>query len=133
MQYILDTHSLIWYLEGNPRLGAKAKEIISHPTSKMIFPAIALAESLWIISRSKTSIPSPMVLLQVLKADPRLSVYPLDLDILECTIGLTEINEMHDRQIVATALVIERKGEPVALITCDRNITDSKLLEIIWE
>jgi PIN domain nuclease of toxin-antitoxin system len=45
MKYIIDTHALIWFLEGNSRLGATAKEILSDSSSELILPAIALAES----------------------------------------------------------------------------------------
>jgi PIN domain nuclease of toxin-antitoxin system len=41
MKYILDTHALIWFLEGNSRLGVTAKEILSDSSSELILPAIA--------------------------------------------------------------------------------------------
>ncbi len=37
MKYVIDTHALIWFLEGNPRLGANAKAIISNPDSLIAF------------------------------------------------------------------------------------------------
>ncbi|QIR38965.1 hypothetical protein HCG51_21180 [Tolypothrix sp. PCC 7910] len=39
---------------------------------------------------------------------------------------------MHDRQIVATAIVLASKGDTVQLLTCDQNITASGLVAIIW-
>jgi len=39
MKYVIDTHALIWFLEGNPRLGANAKTILSHPDSRLVIPA----------------------------------------------------------------------------------------------
>ena len=45
---------------------------------------------------------------------------------------LTSINEMHDRQIVSTALVIEGQGNQVALLSCDQNICDADLVRIVW-
>ncbi|MFM6069506.1 MAG: hypothetical protein ACKPBB_22465 [Sphaerospermopsis kisseleviana] len=42
--------------------------------------------------------------------------------------SLYSINEMHDRQIAATALVLSSKGEIVQLLTCDQNITASGLV-----
>ena len=47
-------------------------------------------------------------------------------------ISLSAITEMHDRLIVATAIVLENKKETVSLLTCDRNITASGLLTIVW-
>ncbi len=46
--------------------------------------------------------------------------------------GLTAISEMHDRRIVATALVLADTGERAALLTHDANITGSGLVPIAW-
>ncbi len=132
MKYILDTHALIWFLEGNSRLGANAKAILSEPTSALILPAIALAEAIWIVSRGKTSIPSVEALLNVVSRDTRVMIYPLDQAVIEQTVPLSTINEMHDRQIVSTALVIQAQGEQAALLTCDQNITAANLIAIVW-
>jgi PIN domain nuclease of toxin-antitoxin system len=65
MKYVVDTHALIWFLEGNPRLGASAKTVLMDPISELILPAIALAEAVWIVDRGKTSIPSVKSLLDL--------------------------------------------------------------------
>jgi PIN domain nuclease of toxin-antitoxin system len=132
MKYILDTHALIWFLEGSTRLGANANAILSEATNELVLPAIALAEAVWIISRGKTSISSVETLLQIVNLDPRVVIHPLDQTVIEKTIQLSTINEMHDRQIVATALVIQAQGEKVALLTCDQNITAANLIPIVW-
>jgi intracellular sulfur oxidation DsrE/DsrF family protein len=59
-------------------------------------------------------------------------IYPLDQDVIEMTMSLSAINEMHDRQIAATALVVASNGEAVQLLTCDKNITASGLVAIVW-
>jgi PIN domain nuclease of toxin-antitoxin system len=35
-KYVLDTHALVWHLEGNPRLGPQAKEVIDDPLSILL-------------------------------------------------------------------------------------------------
>jgi PIN domain nuclease of toxin-antitoxin system len=132
MQYIVDTHALIWFLEGNPRLGIAAKQILENSESKLVLPAIALAEAAFIIERGKTSIPSVNDLHTAVNGDPRIVVYPLDRAIIEITNTLLTINEMHDRQIVATAIILKNQGEDVSVLTCDRNITVSGVIPIIW-
>ena len=57
---------------------------------------------------------------------------PLDRTIIEQSINFSAITEMHDRLIVATAIILSNRGEEIALLTCDRNITASNLLNIIW-
>ncbi|MFN6517741.1 MAG: type II toxin-antitoxin system VapC family toxin [Nostoc sp. CreGUA01] len=132
MKYVIDTHALIWFLEGNSRLGVKANAILSNPDSQLVIPATTLAEAVWIVERGKTSIPSAKNLLSVVESDLRVVIYPLDKDVIETTISLSAINEMHDRQIVATALVLAGKGDEVQLLTCDSNISTSGLVPIIW-
>jgi PIN domain nuclease of toxin-antitoxin system len=44
-KYVLDTHALVWHLEGNPRLGPQAKKAIEDPLSNLVLPIIALAEA----------------------------------------------------------------------------------------
>jgi PIN domain nuclease of toxin-antitoxin system len=82
MKYVVDTHALIWFLEGNPRLGASAKMVLIDPISELILPAIALAEAVWIVDRGKTSIPSVKSLLDLIAQDARVVLCPLNLDII---------------------------------------------------
>ncbi|NJM48612.1 MAG: type II toxin-antitoxin system VapC family toxin [Alkalinema sp. RU_4_3] len=132
MKYTIDTHALIWYLEGNNRLSPAVAAILANPASELILPAIALAEALWITERGKTSIPSAQSLLTAVIADPRIAIVPLDEAVVAQTLNLTAINEMHDRQIVATAIVAQTQGNQVALLTCDQNITASGTIAILW-
>jgi PIN domain nuclease of toxin-antitoxin system len=132
MKYVIDTHALIWFLEGNQRLGTQAQAILSNFDSQLVLPAIALAEAAWIVERGKTSIPSVNALFNAINSDSRIAVYPLDQTIIDRTLSLLTIQEMHDRQIVATAVILQDRGEIVALLTCDRNITASGLISIIW-
>ena len=132
MKYVIDTHALIWFLEGNQRLGTQAQAILSNLDSQLVLPAIALTEAAWIVERGKTSIPSVNALFNAINNDPRIAVYPLDRNIINQTLSLLSINEMHDRQIVATAMILQNQGETVALLTCDRNITASGVISIIW-
>ena len=132
MKYVIDTHALIWFLEGNQRLGTQAQAILSHLDSQLVLPAIALAEAAWIVERRKTSIPSVNALFNAINRDRRIVVYPLDRTIINQTLSLLSIHEMHDRQIVATAMILQNQGETVVLLTCDGNITASGVISVIW-
>lgn len=132
MKYVVDTHALIWFLEDNPRLGTNAKVVLADSSSQLVLPAIALAEAVWIVDRGRTSIPSVVDLLNAVNADPRIAIYPVDQTVIEQSVSLSVITEMHDRLIVATAIVLEKQGYKVGLLTCDRNITASGLLTLVW-
>ena len=57
-KYIVDTHALIWHLEGNKLLGAAAKSVIDDPASQLVLPIIALAETVFVVEKGRTAIPS---------------------------------------------------------------------------
>lgn len=129
---IVDTHSLIWYLESNPKLGNAAKAIFDDKTSSLVLPMIALAEAVFIVEKGKTSITDVATLLNRIQNDPRIEIVPFDFDILQTSLRLTTIPEMHDRYIVATGLYLQSVGETVQILTKDNEIIVSKLLPIVW-
>lgn len=131
-EYVADTHALIWFLGGNPRLGPNARAVMQDPASVLYLPVIALAEACWVVDRGRTSIPSVADLLADVDADPRIAVVPLNRAILNRSLTLAAISEMHDRQIAATALELSSAASRVPVLTCDANITASGLVSVVW-
>ena len=69
-------------------------------------------------------------LLGSLESDGRFTVAPLTLDIVRLA---PEALEMHDGIIVATTLVVrDSMREDVRLITRDKDIRESGLVETVW-
>jgi PIN domain nuclease of toxin-antitoxin system len=122
----------VWYLEGNVRLGARARAVLSDPDSRLVLPVIVLAEACWMVEHGKADISSVTALLATVDSDARNTIYPLDRSVLDRSVSLTAVGEMHDRQIVATALQIADSGDSVALITKDENIRSAGLVPVIW-
>jgi PIN domain nuclease of toxin-antitoxin system len=131
-EFVLDAHALIWFLGANPRLGGNARAAMQDPASVLYLPVIALAEACWVVQRGKTAIPSVAALLGDVDADPRIVLVPLDRAILDVSLTLTAINEMHDRLIAATALRLAVAPASVPLLTCDGNIIASGLVRVVW-
>ena len=132
MKYIIDTHALLWFFANHPRLSSAADAVLQDMSSELILPATAYAEACWIVEHGRVPVLSVTDVQAALDADRRFTVYPLDRAVTDRSQGLTAINEMHDRQIVAAALVLADAGERVALLTHDANITASALVPIIW-
>jgi PIN domain nuclease of toxin-antitoxin system len=130
--YVLDAHTLIWFLENNRRLGLRAKAALLDVTARLFVPAIALAEVCWIVDRGRTTIPSAMDVMRTIDSDSRIQIVALDREVVRRSIGLTSVGEIHDRQIVATALELIARGEKVVLLTTDANISSSGLVPIVW-
>jgi PIN domain nuclease of toxin-antitoxin system len=131
-KHVLDTHALIWFLEGNPQLGKNAQAAIADPANELFLPAIVLAEACWVVEKKKCAIPSVTDLLADIDADPRIALVPLDRAILELSFSLTTIPEMHDRQIVATCLFLSSSGTSFSLVTWDAGIMSSGLVPVVW-
>jgi PIN domain nuclease of toxin-antitoxin system len=101
-EYALDAHTLLWFLEGNSRLGANALTILNDPHSRLYLPVIALAECCYAVGRGRTKIPSVASLLADVDADTRIVVVALDRAIVDESFRLIAISELHDLLIVKT-------------------------------
>jgi PIN domain nuclease of toxin-antitoxin system len=129
---VADAHTLLWFLEGNPKLGAGARHAIADPQTRIVIPAIALAEACRVAEKGKTTIPSPQDLLTAVDADGRMSVEPVDRDLIERSLSLTVIGEIHDRLIVATAMRRREQNTTVVLLSADADIRRSGLIPTRW-
>lgn len=131
--YIVDTHTLLWYLDTDKRLGSTAKRILDDRSTRFLLPAIALAEALFILERGRGQYAvNEERLLASIRADSRIRIVALGQRILDLTLQCKAIDEMHDRQIVATALFIQSCGFTTAILTKDANITTSGLIPCVW-
>lgn len=133
-KYILDTHALVWFVEGNKRLSETARAAIAATDSQLVLPPIALAEAMIIIEKGRTTITDVSKFLNRVYADTRIEIFPLTLDIFERSLtpeGL-RIPELHDRFIVCTGLHLQDLGETVEIITKDQAITEANVLAVTW-
>lgn len=130
--YIVDTHSLIWHLEGNVKLGKAAKKVLDNPHIRLILPIIALAEAIDIVQKGRTMILKVEDLLRDVFSDARIEIEPLSIDILRESLNASAVPEMHDKLITSSALLLEKQGFAVAVLTKYPAIIDSKLVKIIW-
>lgn len=132
IRYVVDAHALIWYLESNAKLGARAKAILDDAASDLVLPVIALAEAAYVVNKGKTSIPDAPTLFNRVESDNRFEVYPLSFEVLQESLNALSVPEMHDRLIVATGLHLRKQGNSISILTKDTDISDSALLPIVW-
>jgi PIN domain nuclease of toxin-antitoxin system len=131
-EYVIDAHALVWMLEGNARLGVAARAVLADPVSILILPATALAEACWVVNKGRTSLADWRDVLAAVRGDRRISVFPLNDAVVERAMSLPPTMEMHDAQILATALIRANGGDDVKMLTRDQSITDSGLVEVVW-
>ena len=132
MTYVIDTHALLWFLDGNSRLGAQARAVLSDPKSRLVLPATAYAEACWICENGrKVKLPLSKLVSHV-AADPRIFIASLNRLVIDRSNSPQTIHEMHDRQIVATAALIAEAGSEVSLLTIDEDIIQSSIVPTLW-
>ncbi|MBI4770218.1 MAG: PIN domain-containing protein [Chloroflexi bacterium] len=131
VKYVLDTHTVLWHIAGDRRLGQQTRELLASPASNFVFPAIAVAEAIFVIQARKT----PVVIKDLWDfafAASNVTFYPLDEAVLRKSEEMMAIPEMHDLQIAATALVLQDETTEVVVLTRDPVIRESGLVNTLW-
>jgi len=127
--YVVDTHSLIWFLEGNPRLSVAALTALRDPSAHIVIPTIVLAEINFLHARQRLTTDLATVLAHV-AGSAHTEFHVLDGLVAQ---HLPAALNIHDGIIVATALVRrDVLNETTALITKDAQITASGLIQVVW-
>ncbi|RKY66094.1 MAG: hypothetical protein DRQ02_09305 [Candidatus Latescibacterota bacterium] len=105
MNYLLDTHSLIWYFMGSRRLRPRAREAIDECRTmggKLLVPTIVLSEALDIAEKGKVEFDFQSMY-RLIRDDPSFEIVGFTPEIFDETVKAREIKEIHDRIILATA------------------------------
>lgn len=102
MSYLLDTHTLLWWLDNNPTLSASAREAIANPKNLIVVSAV----SAWEISIKKAigKLQAPCDLKAAIKRN-RFEPLPISIeDGLEAGALPNHHNDPFDRMLIAQAL-----------------------------
>lgn len=77
MSYLLDTHSLIWFFEGNPKLPTSVRKVICDPENAVFLSVACLWEMAIKISLGKLTLSQPLE--NVIERFPEESIALLDI------------------------------------------------------
>ncbi|KAA6436668.1 type II toxin-antitoxin system VapC family toxin [Dyadobacter flavalbus] len=131
MRILLDTHSLVWYLEGDVRLSERAKEIIDNTNQEIFASHISFFEIA--IKMQIGKFPSDKPLFEFIEATRKNDIGILAISTCHLTdyskIPLVENHrDPFDRLLIATAL-----NEKLHIITADDKFNYYKdIVHIIW-
>ena len=129
MEITADTHALIWYLTADKKLSKKAKivfdEIIKN-RKRLIISIIVLMEVLSLIEKKRLKF-TWEEFNQKISEFPNLIIYPAGMDVLEVMKNVGETLELHDRILVATAII-----HKAVIISKDPEISSLKEIESVW-
>jgi PIN domain nuclease of toxin-antitoxin system len=128
MDYVADTHSLVWYFTDDSHLSEKALKAFELTAQEgiVIIPSIVLAEIIFISQKGRITLTFAETLKKIEEYD-NFDIAALDVDILKEVDKIEADLEMHDKLIVATSLYFK-----TALITKDQRITEAGIVTTIW-
>lgn len=129
MNYVTDTHALIWWFIDSPKISSKAAEIFEkceRGENVVFIPSIVMAEALTIFEKKKVSF-NFKNLLQKIDASQNFMLIALDYPLLQEMMTLKDIPEIHDKIIASTA-----KHLKAPIITKDKTLQKSSFIKTVW-
>lgn len=129
---LLDTHTLLWWVSGSPKLSSKALSeiLVSQKSGSIFVSSISIWEIAMLVKEGEITFNASFdEWISWLKQISGINFVPLESDILINSVFLSELNhkDAADRIIIATALSL---GCP--LITKDKKIRGYKRVKTIW-
>ncbi len=89
-------------------------------------PTMVLAEILYLSEKNRISA-SLADVFQLIRDIPNFKEFPMDCEVLESAVEITDIPELHDRLVSATAKLLG-----LELITNDPKMESSAFVKTIW-
>lgn len=127
--FISDTHSWLWYLSSDSRLGENAKDVFRSTDdgdSTVIIPSIVVAESVYITKDRGYTLKMEKILTD-LETSSNYILRSMDYRILSKLISDDRDLSIHDKIIVITAEI-----ENAKILSRDEKIENQANVEVIW-
>jgi len=125
--YVTDTQAIIKFMMGKKVIDEKSHRIFlsaERGESIIIIPAVVLMEMLYLFEKNRIEI--SLFQTEDLMKSSNYQFEPLTLEILKTASEITDIPELHDRLIAATARYFN-----IPIITNDPVIRNSEFVEIV--
>ena len=126
-EYVTDTQALVKFMMGKKVINDKAHQAFMDADKgacTIIIPAIVLMEVLYLFEKNRINV--SLFDTEVLLKSRNYQFEPLSLEILKAASDITDIPELHDRLIAATARYLD-----IPIITNDPLIQESKFVTIL--
>jgi PIN domain nuclease of toxin-antitoxin system len=129
MNFVTDTHALLWWFTDNTQLSIKATAIFEkcEKGENVIFiPSIVIAEALSIFDKKRVSFNFKRLFKKINDSE-NFMIIALDYPILEKMVTLKDLPELHDKIIVSTAKYLN-----LPIITKDKTLLNLPNIKTIW-
>jgi predicted nucleic acid-binding protein len=127
-EYVTDTVGLIIYLE-NRQLGIYSQQIFNSAKAEkttIYVPSMVLAEIMY-LSEKKRITATLSEVFKLFQNFPTFKEFSINADVIKSAEQITDIPELHDRLISATAKFLN-----LELITTDTKIQSSAFVKTVW-
>ena len=130
---VTDTHPFLWYVTGqHDRLGRKALRLFeaaerSDGSGIVYVPTVVLCECLMLSERVRLETRFDHWVRELDRSQFFL-ISPLTPEVLLYAFGISQVPDIFDRLIAATALDLD-----TPLVTQDQEIIDANCVEILWD
>jgi len=111
VRVVADSHTLVWFTQGSPRLSVRAGEVLREAEADAgITVSVATLVDLWYVAQTTQGVSARELseLRSLLMATPTIDLHPIDAAVADActTISRELLTDPWDRFIVATALVL---------------------------
>jgi PIN domain nuclease of toxin-antitoxin system len=132
VRVVADSHALIWFGLGSPRLSTVAHDVLAGAEADGgIVVSTATLIDLWYVTETTEAIGRAELaaLRQNLLSSPAVALHPIGIDVADAYVSIDRqiLRDPWDRLIVATAIAL---GLP--LVTKDAAIQRSRLVPTVW-
>jgi len=126
--YLLDTHTLLWFLSGDDRMSAESKNIISDPKNHCYISIASLWEIAIKIKIGKLKLTFELNELATYLFKNNIEILPIGFEHILETLNL----EDHHRDPFDRIILAQAKCERLALISKDENFAKYDHIKLIW-
>jgi PIN domain nuclease of toxin-antitoxin system len=132
VRVVADSHAIVWYGHDSPRLSDRARETLDDAVASdgVLLSIVTLVE-LWYVTQTTRGVSQEELdaISKQVSSSHTIDFYPIDEAVAGrfTTIDRDLLRDPWDRFIVATAIAFD-----LPLVTADRRIQNSGLVETIW-
>lgn len=128
MRLLLDTHTFLWWNEGNAKLSKKASSLIADPANILLLSVVSAWELIVKYQSKKLELPEP----PSIYVPTRTAHYGIE--ILPVTLAHTLAAEsfpLHHRDPFDRLIIAQAKAENIPIVTLDRHFRDYPV-KVLW-
>ena len=127
-KYLLDTHALLWFLEGNEKLSQTVSEIILHQPQNCFFSVASLWEITIKVSLNKLQMEYSLSELEKLLSKNRIEILPINF------VHLKELVQLpfHHKDPFDRLIISQAKTESLIVVSVDGFFSDYENLTVFW-